>query len=200
MFFECIAWVVPEILVVSEPVVSGRDAQVKIETVETVKLKDISVRDTQSANVALASGASEFHIVFAVKSIQSPVGTLKRTVVTHVHTYFRRHGGHVVTVAFGFAVFQPAISSFHSNGVSAAQIGFQFNVGGDKSSPGGEIGLMAINGGSHRQGSGSCTTGFCGVRFTVSTSTTFISSFTTGGATTGTILSNCTLLALLNLG
>ena len=141
MFFECIAWVVPEILVVSEPVVSGRDAQVKIETVETVELKDISVRDTQSANVALASGASEFHIVFAVKSIQSPVGTLKRTVVTHVHTYFRRHGGHVVTVAFGFAVFQPAISSFHSDGVSAAQIGFQFNVGGDKSSPGGEIGF-----------------------------------------------------------
>ena len=116
MFFECIAWVVPEILVVSEPVVSGRDAQVKVETVETVELKDISVRDPQSANVALASGASEFHVILAVQSIQSPVGTLERAVVTHIHTYFRRYGGYVVAVAFGVATFPqyliPVLSAF----------------------------------------------------------------------------------------
>ena len=66
MLLECVARVIPEILVVFETVVSGRDAEVEIKAVETVELEDVSIRNTQSADITLTSRTSEFHVIFAI--------------------------------------------------------------------------------------------------------------------------------------
>ena len=66
MLLVRVARVIPEILVIFETVVSGRDAEVEIKAVETVELEDISIRNTQSADITLTSRTSEFHVIFAI--------------------------------------------------------------------------------------------------------------------------------------